>query len=186
MTRPMRPPPQSGPPARPPSPGREDDRVDLSEAGSREVLVTTYQVVAARRAGYDSLMWQVPSLGLAAQAFLLTLALGPDTAQVPRLAASFLAGVLALLSMQLMSKHRLHEQLDSKELELLEHKLGIVSLLGFAPHQRTRDRAQRQEAHVGRWTAFPSYRVWMYGLGMFAAVAFGTFVAALLGSSVFT
>lgn len=164
----------------------EPTKVDGEDDGRADHLAATYAVIAARRAGYDSLMWQVPSLGLTAQAFLLTIALGPGTAQVPRLAASLLAGIVALLSMQLMSKHRLHEQIDSIELERIEHDMGVTKALGFAPHERSGSRVSRHGLAVNRWTQISSYRAWMFGLGTFAIVAFGAFAAALLGLQIFT
>jgi hypothetical protein len=36
---------------------------------------------------WDALLWQVPSLSLPAQAFLLTIALGPDASRTSRLLA---------------------------------------------------------------------------------------------------
>jgi hypothetical protein len=43
---------------------------------SREEMLVMYQVVAARRQNFDSMLWQVPALSLTAQAFLLVIALG--------------------------------------------------------------------------------------------------------------
>lgn len=43
---------------------------------SREEMLVLYQVVAARRQSFDSMVWQVPALSPTVQAFLLVIALG--------------------------------------------------------------------------------------------------------------
>ena len=60
-----------------------------------------YQVVAARRQNFDSLLWQVPALSLTAQAFLLVIALGSGSGHLARIAAGLLSAVTALMSVQL-------------------------------------------------------------------------------------
>lgn len=43
--------------------------------------VAMYAVVAARRAQYHNMLWQVPTMSLTAQAFLFTIALGHDSSR---------------------------------------------------------------------------------------------------------
>lgn len=52
-----------------------------------------YQVVASRRQQFDLMIWQVPVLGLTAQAFLLNIALSHGTSQVARALSAGLAVV---------------------------------------------------------------------------------------------
>ena len=69
-----------------------------------------YAAVAARRNLSDQLLWQVPPLAIASQAFLLTIALGGDAAQASRITAALLAVLLCLVSLQLMAKFRVVER----------------------------------------------------------------------------
>lgn len=54
---------------------------------------TVYSVVASRRLQWDNLLWQVPVLGLTAQAFLFTTALGSGD-RWSKVIASVLGGVM--------------------------------------------------------------------------------------------
>lgn len=65
-----------------------------------------YSAVAARRAGYDSMAWQVPVISLTAQAFLFTIALGPDSRPLARVIACSLGLAVTILSMLLLARHR--------------------------------------------------------------------------------
>jgi hypothetical protein len=88
-------------------------------------LIASYQVLAARRIQYDTLMWQAPALALTAQAFLLLVALYSTTSVAGRLIASVLSVAITVVSLQLLEKHRYHELLDSQLLERLEKELGV-------------------------------------------------------------
>ncbi len=77
-----------------------------AEQYSASDRLVVWQTVASRRASIDAMRWQTPALGMTAQAFLLTLALAPDSSRLARLLASALSLILALMVMQLMAKHR--------------------------------------------------------------------------------
>ena len=115
-----------------------------SEPGNLDpnVLASIYQSLAARRLGYDTLMWQVPALSLTAQAFLFTIALSAGNRTEARLTAATLSFIVAVISLQLMSKHRFHEELDARLAEKLERELGLDSALGFLPHAPPKARAK--------------------------------------------
>lgn len=80
--------------------GGEERPFDESLAGVDQAL---YEVVAQRRLHWDELVWQVPILGLTAQAFLFTVALSAGNSQFARATASALAWLAAVLSMALHS-----------------------------------------------------------------------------------
>ena len=65
---------------------------------SRGEMLVLYQVVAARRQNFDSMVWQVPALSLTARAFLLAIALGSGSGHLARIAAGLLSAVTALMS----------------------------------------------------------------------------------------
>jgi hypothetical protein len=83
-----------------------------------------YQVVAARRQNFESMVWQVPALSLTAQAFLLVIALGSGSGHLARIAAGLLSAVTALMSVQLLLRQRLHERADSIWLNNFEDSRG--------------------------------------------------------------
>jgi len=121
-----------------------------------------YQIVAERRQNYDNLLWQTPMVSLTAQAFLLTIALGAETKPLARLLASFLSFLAALASLQLMSKHRHMERLDSdllEQYEILNRGAGFAVIHG----------PERIQAQSPSWLAgHPSNKVWLGLLGAFA------------------
>jgi hypothetical protein len=133
------------------------------------VIISVYQVIACRRLGYDTSMWQAPVLSFTAQAFLFTIALNVSVSNhVTRSMAALLALIIALISMQLMSKHRYHERIDAKLLENLEKEMKLDKLVGYFPHGQPEYRA-RLVGMKPQWLQRPSsYRVWMLGLALFA------------------
>jgi hypothetical protein len=128
--------------------------------------LASYQVIASRRLGYDTLMWQTPMLGLTAQAFLFSSALTPSESRTARLIAMCLALATSIISMQLMSKHRHHELADSLLLERFEMEHKLVALHARPDHRDV-------SLHVRRpwYIRLSSYRVWMAGLSLFAIAA---------------
>lgn len=163
---------------------------------SREDLMIVWQTIEGRRATYDTMMWQSPALGLAAQAFLLTIGLSADASRVARVLASALAVAVALMSMQLMAKHRFHELVDNQMLARLEASLGLDDAVGGAPHghvggRHTSDVAAaralmpRVTRRVGFFWSSSSFAVWLAGLGLFAVVSLAVLVLSVLGVSVF-
>lgn len=78
-----------------------------------------YQVVAARRLQWDNLVWQVPVLGLTAQAFLFVTALDGGSRHA-KVVASLLSIMTAVLCVTLMARHRQGELADAHWLEAYE------------------------------------------------------------------
>ncbi len=130
-----------------------------------------YQVVAARRVSYDNMIWQAPFLSLAAQAFLLTIALSSDALALGRFLAASLGVLSSLASIQLMLKHRVHEVADSKWLEDFEKKYFPEAVV----HGK-----ERPYAEYGVPTRWRSTRVWIGVLAAFGLVAFIAWVLALV------
>ena len=154
------------------------------DAAERELLLAVYEAVTARRNTYDSLFWEVPALSLTAQAFLMTIALGPDTARGARVIAAAVGFLMALISVQLFTKHRALERLNSQMAELCERKLGIDRVLGFAPHGSPGEQARAWRPM--RWPAsMRSYTVWLIGLSLFGVASASILVLSLLRPSFF-
>lgn len=126
-------------------------------------------------------MWQVPALSFTAQAFLLTIALGGGIG-VSRLTSAALALIIALISMQLMAKHRFNEEIDSRLLEAFERQFEIEAIFGCPPHAPPGRRMKTVNAGSGMfrgmhpvkrpwYVAISSYNLWQRGLGLFACTS---------------
>lgn len=156
-----------------------------------------YEMLTLRDVEKDALMWQAPSLALTAQAFLLTIALNPQSPVYAVLISSALGFVVAGLSMQLMARHRLLNLLDRAYLHYLESKTGL-------PHISTRSYFwhngeyqvpawfKQDEATELRWpnrgaptrpsrpANTKSYETWIKGLAVFAILNAAIFLVALV------
>lgn len=150
----------------------------VRQAPSPEMLGAVYQALASRRQGYDTLMWQVPALSLSGQAFLFTIALGASSSASARVISSLLAFIIAVISMQLMSKHRFHEELNSRLLEHFETTYGLNTWLGY-PFHNPKLVNQAIKVRSGLFVRRSSYRIWMGGLGLFALASLAVIVLTL-------
>jgi len=112
-------------------------------------------------------MWQVPAISFTAQAFLFNIALSSSNS-LARFIAAFLAFVIACISMQLMTKHRYHEEIDARLLEKLEKEQEIDKLFGCPPHAPPKRRAEIVGKSNSWITRQSSYQLWLFGLMLFA------------------
>jgi len=151
-----------------------DNPIDKQSQGKKDtvdpdptIIASVYQAIASRRLGYDNSMWQTPVLSFTAQAFLFTIALSASN-NVARLIAATLALVIALISLQLMSKHRYHEMIDARLLEALENSMDLKKVFRCLPHERPMYRAEQVGVSPQWFQRLSSYRVWMAGLAVFA------------------
>lgn len=161
----------------------------------REDQILLWQALVARRIQYDEMLWQTPALGMAAQAFLMTLALGADVSTLGRGIAALLGLILALLSMQLQVKHRYFEMLDSVTLEALEQRIGFRGMDDYIMHspgsvypEVARDKVDSGLKRVRRlgpkffWRA-SSLSLWVYGQFCFAIISVLIIMVLLTGHS---
>jgi hypothetical protein len=147
-------------------PGPPDDAPALERPEPRGASERVYDVVAQRRLQWDNLVWQVPVVGLTAQAFLFTIALSAGNSQFARATASFLALVAALLSMQLMARQRQSELTDAHWLNAYEQET-----FGFSVHGEPW-REKRDEISVaGPFSKVGAFHVWMVGFSLYAIAA---------------
>lgn len=132
--------------------------------------------VEERRRSTSAMMWQVPALSVAAQAFLYGTAFDPDATNTARLLVSVVALVTALATLQLLLKHRYHEELYSFALDSSRAKRGVEELY---PLVRTVGRQTEHEVFL-RWDRrfwlrllvrdLPSSKLWALVLWGFALV----------------
>lgn len=141
---------------------------------SREEMLVLYQVVAARRQNFDSMVWQVPALSLTAQAFLLVIALGSGSGHLARIAAGLLSAVTALMSVQLLLRQRLHEVADARWLHDFENSRGWKPV-----HQRPAARVAAAGIQPRGLARLPSHQLWITGLGLFGTIGLASALVAL-------
>jgi len=137
-----------------------------------------YAIVAARRQQWDTLLWQMPTMALTGEAFLLTIALAGATAQIGRIVASSLALVVALAALHSLSAHRLSELADASWLREHERSHGAPEIHGLSWRDRriTMVKDQLQSPHltdrlVARMYKFRSIAVWFWTMVLIAATA---------------
>lgn len=150
---------------------------------SRDARFLAYEMLTLRQLDHDSLMWQAPSLALAAQAFIFTITFSPDVPAVSRIATAVAGTVILLMAMQLMAKHRHLGQLELNRLAELEAELGLPATVR---HAWVRFDAPMDERKPDPWwVRLSSYRLWVLGLWILVLVnlgAIGATVIDLVGS----
>ncbi|MBL0886208.1 hypothetical protein [Myceligenerans indicum] len=145
-----------------------------------------YATVAARRLQWDSLVWQVPVLSLTAQAFLYTIALGPESSSAARITSAVISIVITALSVTLMARHRQGEITDAQWLAEYETSLPKVYRQHGRPWQERRDQEQPDRG-VFRLLVlpWPAFRTWVVGLGIFGLISCLVIVAAIVRPELF-
>jgi hypothetical protein len=81
-----------------------------------------------RRNDTSQMMWQVPGLSVAAQAFLYTRAFDPNTSSPARVLVSVAALICAFGTLQLLLKHRYYEEMYSFALDQSRRARGVEPL----------------------------------------------------------
>jgi hypothetical protein len=147
-------------------------------------VLAAYAALAARRAQWDSLVWQVPTLSLTAQAFLLTIALSQGNDAWARIISAVLSLNITVISIMLMARHRQAEIHDAHWLERVERDiLRLGTLVTHGPEFR-RSREQLKDISAGPiGRAIPLVRmfpVWVGGLSLFGLCDFVVIIRALV------
>ena len=173
--------------------GAEVRRIQALEP---EAAGSVFEAMEAKRHMLDQMMWQTPALGLVAQSFLLTIALNHESTTVARVVASLLGVVAALGAIQLLLKHRLHEEMQSYWLGQFALARGWpaarpehVRRLAYEnrEHPWKRDPAEGTKLHrkLGhrirrRMTKKSSPYVWVLVLAVFAVAELAVFIIAIV------
>lgn len=141
-----------------------------------------YAAVASRRAGFDNMAWQVPIISFTAQAFLFTIALGPDSRPYARLISASLVFVVSLLSMLLLARHRQADIADAKWLAGLEKRRSGASKRVKVHGRVWRKRRDKTQIHRGfNWmTRHRAFVVWELGLLLFGIAGIAVVVVTLV------
>lgn len=141
--------------------GMDDDK--------RANLLFSYEALLQRSVAEHAQMWQMPALALAAQSFLLTIVLDPDSDGWVAVLAAVVGGLVAAMSMQLMAARRFHFNLDRQKMTELEGELG---LLAVAERGWVRELAPDDPStpRSSVWRRASTYIVWQAGLAAFLVV----------------
>ncbi|MGB3414142.1 MAG: hypothetical protein WBA28_05440 [Microbacteriaceae bacterium] len=157
-----------------------------------EKLLTVWTTVSARRAGYDTLMWQAPVIGMTAQAFLMTSALDRAHPDFVRVFFCVLSLLVAVIVIQFFVKNRRNEMLDSFLLESIERKLKFDTLIDVIPNGKPSERYTPEqyalvEAQLKRMLPLHhrmgrmnTFRIWAYLQWLFALAALGVMILVVL------
>jgi hypothetical protein len=156
---------------------KRDVSVDLP-ADARDFEL--YKMLAARHSQRGALVWQVPTLSFTGQAFLLTVALSHENSRLSRCFAASLGFVVAVMSIELMARHRRAARADEKLLNEYEKREG-VGIHGDA-WRKTRNEMSSVLLIFGK---LPGMETWMGCFLLFAGVNLAIFVLALIAPEVF-
>jgi CHASE1-domain containing sensor protein len=119
-----------------------------------------YSLVFNRRLAFDQRVWQIPSLAIAAHAFILSSALNVRTGPAFAAILSTMSVVLSLATIQLMLKLRQIELEDAVRLRRFEaSEKGYEVLHGRIPPVQGVPRRW--------WIRLPSFYVWQFVLALF-------------------
>jgi hypothetical protein len=152
----------SGDHSNPADPVLAQDSEQGWEAHGRDAFA--YQMIMQRGLQTNGLLWQTPSLALTAQAFLLTVSLGGDTARPIRIVVSVLGLVIGIMSMQLMAKHHYFYELDQAELRRIETRLALPPIA----HRSRQIADHAREVWALPFVKVTSYIVWQSGIFLVA------------------
>lgn len=171
----------------------EEERAKV-QGLTAEAAATVLQAIEEKRHYLDQMMWQVPTLSLTAQAFLLTIGLGSETSWLGRLTAAFLGLVAAGAAIQLLLKHRYHEELHARWLEQFTKARtwpilapGQSEAFAYEGKEHSWKRGDQWRARL-RWRVAkpPSPYVWIVALALFGMGDLSIFIAALVRVSLGT
>jgi hypothetical protein len=172
-----------------------------AEADSEE-LRELEQLAEERRRESDKMMWQVPGLSIAAQAFLYSRAFDPATSPLAQGAVAVVALVIALATIHLLMKHSFFEESYSWAVDAFRGRRGAPPLNGVRVFEKAAtehalalgecgDSRERKGAErYLRWAMDgprrslvveqPARKVWIRALFLFAVVDCLVVMAALV------
>lgn len=134
-------------------------------------LLTLLSVYTTQFGSYTTLLWQVPALGLAAQAFLMTIVLGPlsTSSDGSRYAAAGLSVVIAGASMGLMHTQRGRAITQNELAKRVSRKLSLKDRLGgdFVLDDAVPKIANAETVWM---VNHKTYHLWMSCMGLFMLV----------------
>jgi hypothetical protein len=155
-------------------------------AGFKETadLLTLLGVYTTQFGSFTTMLWQVPALGLTAQAFLMTIALGSPVSDDARIAAAALSVIIAWASQSLMHSQRGRAINQAELAKRVSAKLAVDQFLGgdFALDDAVPRRTNARDI----WDVdHQIYQIWKVCMVVFVIVDVVVIVDAVTGWGVF-
>jgi len=123
---------------------------------------------------WDALLWQIPALTIAAQAFLFVIAIGAGTSPLARVVALVLSICTLFLSALSMAKQRQSAIADATTLADFERRIGIPEdQIEYGPGWRDRRNNTKLGYRMWEWLRFPRYTAfafWIWGYTLIALI----------------
>ena len=167
--------------------------MEVSKPQDHDLLLNKFNVLHDRKRHFDNLFWQIPSLSLGGQAFLLNIALNSESAPVAKVLAATLGIFIAFVSLGSFSRIRLYEftitnMLNETEEQLFGYRFTDTSSAEWKQSVETtkeqlKPRLKKKEsdknAPISNWLfarlhPLKSYGIWVLTLMLFILV--GLFV----------
>lgn len=159
------------------------DQPYLGEKYEKSELIDLLTVYATQFGSYNTLLWQVPALSLTAQAFLMTIALSPDSNRVARLITSVLSIIIAFASTQLMHDQRGHAINHGEVARRLASQLELANRLdgNFQLNDAKPEKTNGED--VWRAVDHGIYAIWKVCMWLFLIADIVIIVLAVFRSS---
>jgi hypothetical protein len=162
-----------------------DDGNEL-QPGDKVALLGVY---ASQFGSYTTLLWQVPALGLTAQAFLMTIVLGtgsPPISHWARYFASALSIIIAYASYHLMHDQRARAINHAELAKRISYKLSLINVVsGSFGLSDAVPRKGTDPQNV--WTTNRViYGIWVVCMALFAITDAFVIISLWSGASLFT
>jgi hypothetical protein len=136
-----------------------------AEEFGKDNLVTLLNVYTAQFGSYTTLLWQVPALGLTAQAFLLMIAMGAGSSDAARYTAAALSVIIAVASWNLMHYQRGRAINQAELAKRVSYELSLQDLLGGF---QVEDGIPTRADAVRVWAVdHAMYMVWRFCMAVF-------------------
>ena len=161
----------------------------MAKSESKELLTIKYNSLGDRKRHFDSLFWQIPSLSLGGQAFLLSIALNSSTHKTEKILAAVLGVFIAFVSLASLSRIRLYEFTITNMLIETEHKLFGYSFTDtesseWSKAQKQTSKGKKKKIISQRLFSVlhpvKSYEVWVITLLLFILVGLYIIVSTII------
>ncbi|KAH8917726.1 hypothetical protein BT69DRAFT_641096 [Atractiella rhizophila] len=170
---------------------REEARETAQDAGEApprdfQDLVQIYTVVSDRRSSFDNLLWQVPTMGLTAHAFLFSIALASDTSKAARIISSALSILITFMTLHLFTRQLQAEDADNRWLEDFEkrHHLNEIDCAHGAAWSKYRSQLPTRARHFKHLAKLRGFTVWSNGLLAIGATGILVMILSIFNHSV--
>ncbi len=154
-----------------------------NEEFNRDNLLTLLDIYTTQFASYTTLLWQVPALGLAAQAFLMTVVLG-SMSNGAKYAAAGLSVIIASASIGLMRSQRGRAINQNGLAKMVSQRLKLKPLLGEFSLE---DAVPRTINAEDVWSVnHTTYHFWIFCMALFIMLDATVITSIAAGTDWFT